>query len=138
MLVNGQTASAAEIVAGAVQDLDVGVIVGSRTFGKGLIQNIQELPFRTALRYTVGRYYTPSGRCIQAVDYSPSESGTLNGKQKGEQERTVGTASFQKRVETSDNSIHHGKICTGLLYRAFLPRPVADSLSKPFHAENAC
>jgi len=70
VLVNGQTASAAEIVAGAVQDLDLGVIVGSRTFGKGLIQNIQELPFRTALRYTVGRYFTPSGRCIQALDYS--------------------------------------------------------------------
>lgn len=69
VLVNGQTASASEIVAGAVQDLDLGVVVGSRTFGKGLVQNVQELPYRTALKYTVGKYYTPSGRCIQSLDY---------------------------------------------------------------------
>lgn len=69
VLVNGQTASASEIVAGAIQDLDHGVIVGSRTFGKGLVQNVQELPFNTALKYTVGKYYTPSGRCIQSVNY---------------------------------------------------------------------
>lgn len=73
ILVNGQTASASEIVAGAVQDLDLGVIVGSRTFGKGLVQNVQELPFNTALKYTVGKYYTPSGRCIQALKYTQSE-----------------------------------------------------------------
>lgn len=73
ILVNGQTASASEIVAGAVQDLDLGVIVGSRTFGKGLVQNVQELPFNTALKYTVGKYYTPSGRCIQALNYTQGE-----------------------------------------------------------------
>lgn len=70
VLVNGNTASAAEIVSGAVQDLDVGVIVGSdRTFGKGLVQNVEELPFHTALKFTVAKYYTPSGRCIQGVNY---------------------------------------------------------------------
>jgi carboxyl-terminal processing protease len=70
VLVNGQTASAAEIVAGAVQDLDVGVIVGAdRSFGKGLVQNVEELPFNTALKFTVAKYYTPSGRCIQGVNY---------------------------------------------------------------------
>lgn len=69
VLVNEQTASASEIVAGAVQDLDRGVVVGSRTFGKGLVQNVQELPFNTALKYTVGKYYTPSGRCIQSLSY---------------------------------------------------------------------
>ncbi|CDF33714.1 unnamed protein product [Chondrus crispus] len=72
VLVNGQTASASEIVAGAVQDLDTGVVVGSKTFGKGLVQNVQELPFKTALKYTVGKYYTPSGRCIQALNYEQS------------------------------------------------------------------
>lgn len=72
VLVNGQTASASEIVAGAVQDLDTGVVVGSKTFGKGLVQNVQELPFKTALKYTVGKYYTPSGRCIQSLNYQQS------------------------------------------------------------------
>jgi carboxyl-terminal processing protease len=53
-----------------VQDLDVGVIVGSdRTFGKGLVQNVEDLPFNTALKFTVAKYYTPSGRCIQGVNY---------------------------------------------------------------------
>ena len=70
VLVNGGTASAAEIVSGAVQDLDIGIIVGSdRTFGKGLVQNVEELPFNTALKFTVAKYYTPSGRCIQGVNY---------------------------------------------------------------------
>jgi len=71
VLINDGTASAAEIVSGAVQDLDVGVIVGSsRTFGKGLVQNVEELPFNTALKFTVAKYYTPSGRCIQSTNYS--------------------------------------------------------------------
>lgn len=70
VLVNGGTASAAEIVSGAVQDLDVGVVIGTdRTFGKGLVQNVEELPFETALKFTVAKYYTPSGRCIQSTNY---------------------------------------------------------------------
>ena len=76
VLVNRNTASAAEIVSGAVQDLDVGLIVGSdRTFGKGLVQNVEELPFKSALKFTVAKYYTPSGRCIQAAQYK--EGGGL-------------------------------------------------------------
>jgi carboxyl-terminal processing protease len=71
VLVNGNTASAAEIVSGAVQDLDVGIIVGGdRTFGKGLVQNVEELPFNSALKFTVAKYYTPSGRCIQGITYT--------------------------------------------------------------------
>ena len=77
VLINGGTASAAEIVSGAVQDLDVGIIVGAdRTFGKGLVQNVQDLPFDTALKFTVAKYYTPSGRCIQGIQYT--EGGGLN------------------------------------------------------------
>lgn len=88
VLVNGQTASASEIVAGSVQDLDRGVIVGSRTFGKGLVQNVKELPFSTALKYTVGKYYTPSGRCIQALNYQQSnDDGPVEAMQVEESER---------------------------------------------------
>mmetsp|Transcript_8651 Transcript_8651/g.17559 ORF Transcript_8651/g.17559 Transcript_8651/m.17559 type:complete len:666 (-) Transcript_8651:1827-3824(-) len=70
VLVDGTTASASEILSGAVQDYDLGVIVGSRTYGKGLIQNIEHLPYDTSLKFTVGRYYTPSGRCLQDKKYA--------------------------------------------------------------------
>lgn len=80
VLVNGNTASAAEIVSGAVQDLDVGVIVGAdRTFGKGLVQNVEELPYNTALKFTVAKYYTPSGRCIQGVSYKGGDKDANDG-----------------------------------------------------------
>ena len=69
ILVNEFSASASEIVAGAIQDLDRGVIVGTTTFGKGLVQIIKPLPFNTSLKLTTSRYYTPSGRSIQAIDY---------------------------------------------------------------------
>lgn len=69
VLVNGKSASASEIVAGAIQDLDRGVIVGQRSFGKGLVQNIRPLSYNTQLKVTTAKYYTPSGRCIQALDY---------------------------------------------------------------------
>ena len=83
VLVNEQTASAAEIVTGAVQDLDVGVVVGKgRTFGKGLVQNVQDLPYQTALKYTVAKYYTPSGRCIQSTVYEEGSSDPVNGGDK--------------------------------------------------------
>jgi len=69
VLVNGQSASASEIVAGAIQDLDRGLIIGTRTFGKGLVQTIAQLSYNTSLKITTAKYYTPSGRCIQEVDY---------------------------------------------------------------------
>ena len=70
ILVNELSASASEIVAGAIQDLDRGVVVGTTTYGKGLVQTIKELPYNNALKMTLARYYTPSGRSIQARDYS--------------------------------------------------------------------
>lgn len=69
VLVDGSSASAAEIVSGALQDLDRAVIVGMRTYGKGLVQTIRETPYHGNLKVTTSRYYIPSGRCIQAYDY---------------------------------------------------------------------
>ena len=70
ILVNGKSASASEIVSGALQDLDRAVVIGSRSFGKGLVQRPVELTYSTQLKVTISRYYTPSGRCIQALDYA--------------------------------------------------------------------
>jgi carboxyl-terminal processing protease len=70
ILVDGQTASASEIVAGALQDLDRAVIIGSRTFGKGLVQSTREVTGGGYLKLTTAKYYIPSGRCVQALDYS--------------------------------------------------------------------
>jgi carboxyl-terminal processing protease len=70
VLINRGSASASEIVAGAIQDHDRGVIVGSRSFGKGLVQTTRNLPYNAKLKVTTAKYYIPSGRCIQALDYS--------------------------------------------------------------------
>lgn len=69
VLIDGKSASASEIVAGALQDLDRAVIVGARSFGKGLVQRPKALAYGTQMKITISRYYTPSGRCIQALDY---------------------------------------------------------------------
>ncbi|NQY05296.1 MAG: S41 family peptidase [Flavobacteriaceae bacterium] len=69
VLINGRSASASEIVSGGLQDLDRAVVVGSRSFGKGLVQRPKQLTYGTQLKVTISRYYTPSGRCIQALDY---------------------------------------------------------------------
>ena len=70
VLIDGGTASSSEIVAGALQDLDRAVIVGSRSYGKGLVQSTRPLPYNGMLKVTIARYYIPSGRLIQAIDYS--------------------------------------------------------------------
>lgn len=76
ILVDGQSASSSEIVAGAIQDLDRGVIMGTRTYGKGLVQSVRELPYNASLKITTSKYYTPSGRCVQKIDYARRRSAT--------------------------------------------------------------
>lgn len=74
IIVDGKSASASEIVAGALQDLDRAVIVGSRSYGKGLVQRPLNLTYGTQVKVTISRYYTPSGRCIQALDYTRKDA----------------------------------------------------------------
>lgn len=79
VLVNEASASASEIVAGSIQDFDRGVIVGQRTFGKGLVQNILPMTYNTQMKVTVSKYYIPSKRCIQEIDYSKkSKNDTIS------------------------------------------------------------
>ena len=79
VLVNNASASAAEIVAGSLQDLDRAVLMGRRTFGKGLVQSTRPLGYNSYLKITTAKYYLPSGRCIQAIDYARrAEDGTLS------------------------------------------------------------
>ena len=77
VLVNGESASASEITSGALQDLDRAIILGTRTYGKGLVQIPIDLPYNTNLKVTTSKYYIPSGRCIQAINYKHSSGGYL-------------------------------------------------------------
>lgn len=77
VLVNGNTASAAEIVSGALQDLDRAVLIGQKSYGKGLVQSTRPLGYNAYLKLTTAKYYIPSGRCIQAIDYSQAQEGSV-------------------------------------------------------------
>ena len=78
ILINSASASASEIVSGAIQDLDRGVIIGQRSYGKGLVQQTRKLSYNSQLKLTVAKYYIPSGRCIQALDYTNrNEDGSV-------------------------------------------------------------
>jgi len=78
ILVNENSASASEILSGSIQDFDRGVIIGQRTFGKGLVQNIMPLSYNTQMKVTVAHYYLPSHRCIQEIDYAKRRKGIAN------------------------------------------------------------
>ncbi len=75
VLVNGNSASAAEIVSGALQDFDRAVVIGVKTFGKGLVQSVRNVPYNGNIKLTTSKYYIPSGRCIQAIDYKNRREG---------------------------------------------------------------
>ena len=78
VLVNRNSASASEIVSGSLQDFDRAVLIGERTFGKGLVQNILPLSYNTRVKVTVSKYYIPSGRCIQGIDYSDKDENGIS------------------------------------------------------------
>ena len=80
VLINSSSASASEIVSGAIQDLDRGVVIGQRSYGKGLVQQTRKLSYNSQLKLTVAKYYIPSGRCIQALDYSNRNDDESVGK----------------------------------------------------------
>lgn len=90
VLINGRSASASEVLAGAIQDLDRGVILGERSFGKGLVQNVFSLPYNSSIKITTAKYYTPSGRCIQKVDFMRKREGKTATTDSGRIFYTVG------------------------------------------------
>ena len=89
VLINGRSASASEIVAGAIQDLDRGVLVGQRSFGKGLVQHTKDVGYNSRVKLTTAKYYIPSGRCIQGVEYEDGEPVDIPDEQRTKF-RTVG------------------------------------------------
>ncbi len=124
ILINGGSASASEIVAGAIQDHDRGLILGNKSFGKGLVQTITPLSFNTSLKITTAKYYTPSGRCIQKIDYSEDSDVIKNNSIKSDykyytdSEREV----FSKGGITPDSTIEfsiNGNITKELLAQGF-------------------
>lgn len=96
VLINDKSASASEVVSGSLQDLDRAVIIGQNSFGKGLVQNYTNLPYRTQMKITTARYYTPSGRCIQRLNYDKKD---INGK------ATVKTNEQKKSFKTLSGRI---------------------------------
>jgi carboxyl-terminal processing protease len=100
ILVNRNSASASEIVAGAIQDLDRGIILGTRSFGKGLVQTITPLSYNTQLKITTAKYYTPSGRCIQEIDYMHKNKDGVFAITPDSLRRTFKTAKGRKEFES--------------------------------------
>ena len=122
VLTNSHSASAAEIVAGVLQDYDRGVLIGQRSFGKGLVQTTRELSFNTKLKITTAKYYIPSGRCIQAIDYSHRNADGSVGKI---------ADSLRTAFKTKNGRVVYdgGGVTPDIAVEPMIPSPVTQSLT---------
>ena len=136
VIVNHNSASASEIVAGAIQDLDRGIILGTRSFGKGLVQTIAPLAYNAQLKITTAKYYTPSGRCIQEIDYqhkgkdglfavTPDSLRHQFKTLKGRPEYERGGITPDSTVLERDQSIIHRELLRKSMYFTFATRYTA-------------
>lgn len=125
VLINSHSASAAEIVAGSLQDLDRAVIVGQRSFGKGLVQQTFNLPYNALVKITVAKYYTPSGRCIQELDYAHKNTD-------GSPEK-VASSSITAFKTKSGRQVYDGSgIYPDIYIKPFTFSPVTQSIAADF------
>lgn len=121
VLINGTSASASEIVSGSLQDLDRAVILGSRSFGKGLVQRPKELAYGTQIKITISRYYTPSGRCIQALDY-------WHRNEKGEAVRVKQEDYNEFKTKNGRNVFDGGGVFPDVLVNSYEKSPIISAI----------